>query len=283
MKKIVLLIALIAISVTGKAQVKTPMPSPYASISQIVGLTNVAVEYSRPSAKGRVIFGDLVPFGKVWRTGANENTVITFSEDITIDGKILKQGKYALYTNPKPDSWEIIFYSDATNWGTPKVWDETKVALRSVVKPFMSDKKVETFTISINNLENGAAILELLWEKTVVDMKFEVPTQKATIASIDKVLAGPVSSDFYAAAQYYYQSNLDLPKTLEYVNKAISLAPTTDPTPYWILRLKSLIQAKIGDKKNAIETAKLSLTAATASQNSDYVKMNNDSIKEWSK
>ncbi len=283
MKKIVLLIALIAISVTGKAQVKTPMPSPYASISQIVGLTNVAVEYSRPSAKGRVIFGDLVPFGKVWRTGANENTVITFSEDITIDGKILKQGKYALYTNPKPDSWEIIFYSDATNWGTPKVWDETKVALRSVVKPFMSDKKVETFTISINNLENGAAILELLWEKTVVDMKFEVPTQKATIASIDKVLAGPVSSDFYAAAQYYYQSNLDLPKTLEYVNKAISLAPTTDPTPYWILRLKSLIQAKMGDKKNAIETAKLSLTAATASQNSDYVKMNNDSIKEWSK
>jgi hypothetical protein len=185
-----------------------------------------------------------------------------------------------LYTNPKADSWEIIFYSDATNWGTPKVWDDTKVALKTVVKPFTSDKKVESFTISINNLESGAAILELLWDKTVVDMKFEVPTQKATLASIDKVLAGPTASDYYSAAQYYYQSNLDLPK-----NKGISIfIPSTENlSPFWMLRLKSLVQAKMNDKKGAIETAKLSLAGATAANNADYIKMNNDSMKEWSK
>lgn len=282
MKKIILLV-LLAFSTSNYAQVKTPQPSPKSTFSQIVGLTEVNVEYSRPGAKGRTIFGDLVPFGKIWRTGANENTIISFSEDITIDGKSLKKGKYALFTNPKADSWEIIFYSDYSNWGTPKVWDDTKVALKTLVKPFLSDRKVESFTIVINNLESGAAVLELLWDKTVVDMKFEVPTQKATLASIDKVLAGPVASDYYSAAQYYYQSNLDLPKTLDFVNKAISIYPASEGSPFWMLRLKSLVQAKMNDKKGAIETAKLSLAGATTKENPDYIKMNNDSIKEWTK
>ncbi len=284
MKKI-LIAAFIVCSISNFAQVKTPQPSPKATISQVVGLTEVNVEYSRPGAKGRIIFGDLVPFGKIWRTGANENTTISFSEDITIDGRTLKSGKYALYTNPKADSWEIIFYTDITNWGTPKVWDDAKVALRTVVKPFLSEKKVESFTISLNNLESGAAILELLWDKTVVDMKFEVPTQKATLASIEKVLAGPSASDYFSAAQYYYQSNLDLPKTLEFINKAVSsFVPNTDnPSPFWMLRLKSLVQAKMNDKKGAVETAKLSLAGATAIKNEDYIKMNNDSIREWTK
>ncbi len=282
MKKIILLV-LLAFSTSNYAQVKTPQPSPKSTFSQIVGLTEVNVEYSRPGAKGRTIFGDLVPFGKIWRTGANENKIISFSEDITIDGKSLKKGKYALFTNPKADSWEIIFYSDYSNWGTPKVWDDTKVALKTLVKPFLSDRKVESFTIVINNLESGAAVLELLWDKTVVDMKFEVPTQKATLASIDKVLAGPVASDYYSAAQYYYQSNLDLPKTLDFVNKAISIYPASEGSPFWMLRLKSLVQAKMNDKKGAIETAKLSLAGATTKENPDYIKMNNDSIKEWTK
>src|SRR6478672_8321846 len=123
MKKIIYVLAMMIATYAIEAQVKTPAPSPKAVLSQVVGLTDVTVEYSRPSAKKRIIFGDLVPFGKLWRTGANANTTISFSEDVTIDGKSLKKGKYALYSVPKADNWEVIFYSSITNWGTPETWD----------------------------------------------------------------------------------------------------------------------------------------------------------------
>ncbi len=263
-----------------EAQVKTPQPSPKATVNQVVGLTDVSIDYSRPSMKGRTIFGDLVPFGKLWRTGANSNTTISFSDDVIIDGKTLKKGKYALYTTPKADSWDVIFYSDTDNWGTPEEWDETKVALKTSAKPETLSRTVESFTLAINNLDNNYAHLEISWEKTLVPVKFEVPTQKTAMASIDKALAGPTSGDYFSSAQFFYQSNGDLNKALEYINKAIDL---NKEKPFWYYRQKSLIQAKLGDKKGAIESAKLSLTGATAAKNNDYVKMNNDSIAEWSK
>jgi hypothetical protein len=280
MKKIILAFALMLASHTIEAQVKTPQPSPKSSFSQTVGLTNVAVEYSRPSMKGRTIFGDLVPFGKVWRTGANENTTISFSDDVMIDGQTLKKGKYALYTMPKAENWDVIFYSTTDNWGNPETWDESKVALRTNVKSQPLNRSVESFTISINNLDNNFANLELSWEKTMVAVKFDVPTAKAAMASIDKTLAGPGSGDYFASAQYFYQSNGDMNKALEYINKALEL---NKDKPFWFNRQKSLIQAKLGDKKGAIESAKLSLTAAKEAKNDDYVKMNNESIAEWSK
>ena len=280
MKKIVFAIAIILGSLSSQAQVLTPQPSPKCVLNQIVGLTDVEVDYSRPSAKGRNIFGDLVPFGKVWRTGANSNTIISFSEDVVIDGKTLKKGKYALYTLPRVEKWEIIFYSKTDNWGNPEVWNEADVALRATVTPETLNRNVESFTIDINNLDNNFAHLNLSWEKTLVALKFEVPTQKTALASIDKVLAGPSGSDYFSAAQYYYQSNADLTKALIYVNKALEL---NKENPYWYTKLKSLIQAKLGDKKGAIETAKLSLAAAKLAKNNDYIKMNEDNISEWSK
>lgn len=280
MKKLIYLVVMIIANYAIEAQVKTPAPSPKAKIEQVVGLTNVEVEYSRPSRKGRTIFGDLVPFGKVWRTGANGNTTISFSEDVVIDGKTLKKGKYALFTIPKADNWEIIFYSDTDNWGEPETWDETKVALRANTKPEMLSKNVESFTIGINNLDNNFAHLELSWEKTYVALKFEVPTQKTAIASIEKALAGPSANDYFSSAQFFYQSNGDLIKALEYVNKALEL---NKEKPFWYNRQKSLIQSKLGDKKGAIETAKLSLAAATIAKNNDYIKMNTESIADWSK
>ena len=147
MKKIILLCAVMIASYTIEAQVKTPQPSPKSNLEQTVGLTNVAIEYSRPSMKGRTIFGDLVPFGKIWRTGANENTTISFSDDVVIDGQTLKKGKYALYTMPKAENWDVIFYSTTDNWGNPDTWDETKVALRTNVKSQMLNKAIESFTI----------------------------------------------------------------------------------------------------------------------------------------
>ena len=120
MKKIIFVLATIIANFVINAQVKTPQPSPHSTLTQVVGLTDVTVDYSRPSVKGRTIFGDLVPFGKLWRTGANANTTVTFSDDVVIKGTTLKKGKYALYTTPKADMWEVIFYTDSDNWGTPE-------------------------------------------------------------------------------------------------------------------------------------------------------------------
>jgi tetratricopeptide (TPR) repeat protein len=178
------------------------------------------------------------------------------------------------------ESWEIIFYSKTDNWGNPEAWNEADVALRATVVPEILNRNVESFTIDINNLDNNFATLNLSWEKTLVSLKFEVPTQKMAMASIDKVLAGPSAGDYFSAAQFYFQSNGDLTKALTYVNKALEL---NKENPFWYTKLKSLIQAKLGDKKGAIETARLSLVAAKAAKNNDYVKMNEDNILEWSK
>jgi hypothetical protein len=283
MKKIIFALAILIANFTLEAQVKTPQSSPKATVYQTVGLTEVTLEYSRPSAKGRTVFGDLVPFGKLWRTGANQNSMVTFSEDVVIKGNTLKKGKYAIFTTPKADMWEVIFYTDTENWGTPQNWDANKVALSTMVDPITLGNQVETFTIGVNNLTNDSATLDISWEKTMVSVKFEVPTKKAAMASIEKVLAGPTSNDYFSAAQYFYQSEGDINKALEYVNKSISLVKAGEDVPFWYLRLKSLIQAKTGDKNGAIATAKLSIAGAEKAKNADYVKMNNDSIKEWSK
>lgn len=282
MKKIIIALVVVLASFAAEAQVKTPAPSPKATVNQIVGLTDVEIAYSRPSMKGRTIFGNLVPFGKIWRTGANSNSTVSFSEDVIIGGKTLAKGKYALFTIPKAENWEVIFYSNTENWGTPESFDESKVALRTTAKPEMLNRAVETFTIGINNLDNNFAHLEISWEKTLVAVKFEVPTHKAAMASIETALSGvsATSNDYFSAAQYTYQSNGDLNKALTYVNKAIEL---NKDKPFWMIRQKSLIQAKLGDKKGAIESAKLSMAAAQAAKNADYVKMNQDSIAEWSK
>lgn len=280
MKKILLALAVILSSFGSQAQVLTPQPSPKCTINQMVGLIDVEIEYSRPGTKGRNIFGDLVPFGKVWRTGANSNTTISFSEDVIIDGKTLKKGKYALFTLPKVESWEVIFYSKTDNWGNPEEWNEADVALRASVVPEMLNRNVESLTIDINNLDNNFANLNLSWEKTLVSLKFEVPTQKMAMASIDKVLAGPSAGDYFSTSQFYFQANGDMTKALTYVNKALEI---NKENPFWYTKLKSLIQAKLGDKKGAIETARMSLAAAKVAKNNDYIKMNEDNILEWSK
>ncbi|MGG7036431.1 MAG: DUF2911 domain-containing protein [Flavobacterium sp.] len=283
MNKFILMLASLIAGFIMNAQVKTPQPSPKSSLTQMVGLTEVKVDYSRPSAKGRVIYGNVVPFGKVWRTGANENTMVSFSEDVMVGGTTLKKGKYALFTKPKAEMWEVYFYSDVENWGTPEKWDDAKVAAKANVVPVALTAPVETFTVSVGNVTNDNATLDIVWEKTLVSVKFDVPTQKMAMASIEKTLAGPTAGDYYSSAQYFYQSNGDMNKALEYINKAISMNKSGTDIPFWYTRLKSLIQAKSGDKKGAVETAKLSLAAAEKAKNDEYVKMNNESIKEWSK
>ena len=150
MKKILIAFAIILAPFVAEAQVKTPQASPKAYIKQTVGLTDVEVTYSRPGARGRAVFGNLVPFGKLWRTGANENTIINFGDDVVIDGKTLKKGKYSIYTIPKIESWEVIFYLSTDNWGLPENWNDAYVALRTTVKEDALPTPVESFTIGIN-------------------------------------------------------------------------------------------------------------------------------------
>ncbi len=273
--------SLLFITGISTAQISIPQASPISKVDQTVGLTQITVDYHRPSAKGRAVYGELVPYGKNWRTGANENTTITFSQDVVIEGKPLAKGTYALYSTPKADSWDIIFYKDTSNWGLPEEWSEAKVALKTSAKPESLNRLVETFTISFNNVTTESANLELSWEKTLVSIKIEVPTQKIVLKKIEDTMNGPSANEYYTSSQYYYQSNTDLNKALTWINQGIALSG--EKVPFWYYRLKSLIQYKLGDKKGAIESAKLSLAGATAAKNEDYIKQNNDSIELWSK
>ncbi|RAJ12399.1 DUF2911 domain-containing protein [Arenibacter echinorum] len=278
MKKITLLVFMIAVSFGVQSQISTPAASPASTLIQKVGLTDVTVEYSRPSMRGRTIFGDLVPYDKLWRTGANARTKITFSENVMIGGQELKAGSYAIFTKPGASSWEVFFYSDYNGGGTPSDWDESKVAAKTSAQVQNLPFEVETFTMTIDGLSDNAATLGMFWSNVYVGVKFDVPTDKTVTSSIEKVMKGPDANDYYAAAVYYMNSGKDINKAKEWMDKAMSL--TYEPA-YWQLRQQSLIYAKAGDKKQAIETAKKSLAAAEAAGNADYIKMNKDSLKEW--
>ncbi|OZV69762.1 DUF2911 domain-containing protein [Winogradskyella aurantia] len=278
MKKLILFAFALTLIFSVNAQIETPQPSPFSKVEQKVGLTDVTLEYSRPSMKGRTIFGDLVPYGKLWRLGANKNTMISFSDDVTIDGQTLKAGSYAIFATPNATSWDVVFYSDTNNWGTPAKWDDAKVAAKTTVETAEMPMNVETFTIMFGNLTSNSADLGFIWENTYAAVNLEVPTDDIVSASIEKTMAGPAAADYYNAAVYYSTEGKDLKKAEEWMNKAMSMI---EKPGFWQLRQQSLIYAKMGDKKKAIEIAKQSLEGAKAAGNADYIKMNTESLKEW--
>jgi len=279
MKKLLLLLMTCATVYSVQAQIETPQPSPSAKLEQKVGLTDVTIEYSRPGVKGRKVFGGLVPYGDMWRTGANKNTIVTFSTDATVDGQTLKAGSYAIFTKPSEETWDVYFYSDTENWGVPQKWDESKVAAKTTVESSEIPFNVETFAMDINNITNAGGHLEIIWEKTYVAIPFTVPTDEAVLASINNVMSGPSVNDYYASAVYYLQENKDMKTAMKWIDKAVEM--TKDKPRYWILRQQALIHAKAGDKKGAIAAAKSSLEHAEKAGNKGYVKMNTDSLKEW--
>ncbi|WP_089664500.1 DUF2911 domain-containing protein [Gramella sp. MAR_2010_147] len=278
MKKLLSLAVILCLSFSVNAQIEAPQPSPFGKLEQKVGLTDVTIEYSRPGMRGRTIFGDLVPYGEVWRTGANANTKITFSDDVKINGKELKKGSYAIYTVPSEDSWEVMFYSATDNWGAPQKWDESKVALKATAETMEMPMPMETFTIVVDDLKNDSASLNFIWESTIAMLKMEVPTDTKTMASIEKVMNGPNANDYFAAGTYYHEAGKDLEKAYKWVSKATEMA---GDQAFWMLRRKSLIEAEMGKKQEAIATAKKSMASAEKANNADYVKMNKESIAEW--
>ncbi len=278
MKKIMLLVAIFATSSIGYAQLQTPAPSPYQKVEQTVGLTDVTLEYSRPNMRGRTIFGDLVPYDKLWRTGANARTKITFSNDVIVGGTTLKAGSYAVLTKPGEKYWDVYFYTDADGGGVPEPWDESRVAAKVNAEVYPLPMQIETFTITFDDLTSNSAVLGILWSNVYVGVKIDVPTDKAVSAAIDKMMKGPGAGDYYAAASYYMQEGKDINQAKTWIDKAMSMS---EKPAFWQLRQQSLIYAKAGDKKGAIEIAKKSLAASEAAGNADYVKMNKDSLKEW--
>ncbi|SFR84281.1 DUF2911 domain-containing protein [Maribacter stanieri] len=278
MNKVVLFLLAIVASLTVEAQINTPAPSPSAKLMQTVGLTEVSIDYSRPSMRGRKVFGNLVPFDKLWRTGANGYTLVTFDTDVTIAGKDVKAGTYSIFTKPGASKWEVYIYTDIVGGGTPSNWDDSKVVAQLSATVHNIEMPVETFTITFDDVTGNGANIGIIWENTYVAIPFSVPTDATVMSSIDKVLSGPSAEDYYAAAVYYSSEGKDINKAKEWMGKAMSM---TEKPAFWQLRQQSLILAKAGDKKGAIEAAKKSLAGATAAGNNDYIKMNNDSLKEW--
>ena len=262
------------------AQIQTPQPSPSNTLEQVVGLTEVKIEYSRPTMRGRTIMGDLVPYGSLWRTGANKNTTLSFSDPVMVGGQALASGTYALFTRPGKSLWEVFFYNETENSGLPKQWKpESIVAVIEVPTQSLAEP-VESFTISINEITNTGANIHLSWENTRVTLPLEVPTDEKTMASIKETMKGtPKARDLYQAAVYYRESGRDLQAAKEWIGKAIEM----DPGKYWMFRQQALILADLNEKEAAIKAAQSSLELAEKAGNQDYVRLNTKAIEEWSK
>lgn len=271
------LLALIALPT--HAQIRTPAASPGVEIKQTVGLTEITLNYSRPGMKGRTIFGEkgLVPFGEIWRTGANTATKISFGDDVKVGGQSLKKGDYAILTIPNAQEWTVNFYPyEGTNFG---IYVEKTPAVSVKAKADALPFSVESFTMMIDNVTQNPASLDIYWDKTIVSVPVEVEVDKRVMADIERVLAGPNPNDYYNAASYYHDAGKDLNKALEWIQKATH----TENPMFWQVRREALILADLGKKKEAVEAAKKSMELAEKAGNQDYVRMNKASIEEWSK
>ena len=263
----------------GLAQIQTLQPSPSAKIVQVIGLTNVTIDYSRPAKRDRKIMGELVPMGEIWRAGANENSTLSFSDPVKVGGKNLDAGTYSLFIRPGKSMWEVFFYTETDNWGLPEKWNTESIAVVVETEIIQLKNTIESFTISLDDLYNNGANINIKWENTKVSIPIEVPTHSKMMSSITKTIKkDPKSRDYYNAAIYYRQSNQDLNQAKKWIAKAIEM----DPDKFWMYRQQSLILAQLNEKDIAIAAAKTSLKLAQEAGNMDYVRLNTKSIKEWS-
>ncbi|MEK6782122.1 MAG: DUF2911 domain-containing protein [Bacteroidota bacterium] len=271
-----LTILLSALCFVASAQVQTPAGSPAASVYTVVGLTDVKVDYSRPRVKGRKIFGEgadyLLPYGTIWRTGANSGTKITFGDDVKVEGVAVAKGEYLIFSWPGASEWTVALYKDIKLGGNTDAYDKAQEAANFKVKSEKLTEKVETFTINITDIadDSKSAKVQLAWENTSVKFTIGVDYDAKVMKSIEastKVTPG----SYLNAAVYYLENGKDIKQALEWVNKAAEANPA-----YWVLYQKARIQKAAGDKVGAMATSKASLADATKENNKDYQKMNED-------
>ncbi|TAD92172.1 MAG: DUF2911 domain-containing protein [Bacteroidetes bacterium] len=246
---------------------KTPAPSSTQVLKQDFGLGNIELSYSRPSVKGRKIFGDVVPFGKVWRTGANQATTLTFSDEVSIGGVAIKPGKYGMITIPGATEWTFIITKDL-NVTSPSAYKQENDVVRVKAPSYPMPMNVETFTLSFDDVTNTSISLAMIWEKTYVSFPITTDVDKKVMAQIEQAMKADTRPYFNAAA-YYYDNNKDLAQAKIWVDKAIE----SNPDAYWMTLLKARIHNKMGDKAGAKAMAQKTVELATKGKNDDYIKM----------
>jgi len=271
------LLALLLVGMTAVAQqLQMPQASPSAKISQKVGLTDVIVDYSRPSTKGRKIFGELVPFGQVWRTGANGATVLTFSTEVSIGGTKVPAGSYALYSIPGKTSWTMILSKDTKLWGAIG-YDAKDDLLRFEASPAKTSRMYDSFEISFNKLTDNSADLSIKWEQTRITFSIQTDVDPIVMADIKKQVIDAQSTNpalLYQAANYYFSSNKDGNQAYAWIKQS------TDSDPkYWTLHLRAKIELSLGKKTEALESASKSKNLAIENKNPDYVGLNDRLMK----
>jgi hypothetical protein len=260
-------------------KVDFPAASPTATLKQHVGLTDIEIVYSRPSVKGRVIFGGLVPYNAIWRTGANASTKISFSTPVKLNGNTIPAGKYSLYTIPSEQEWTIIVSKDTA--GNIFNYNATNDLVRFKVTPVQfTDTSIETFVIEFNHIRDESAVINLAWDKTVVPIKLELDVASKVIPQIEAAMASTEKKDagfYYQSAMFYFNHDLDLKKALSWLDTGLTDKPRI---AYELLNLKARILAKQGDKDGAIAAAKESTELALKAEgpSSSFARMNQDLI-----
>lgn len=278
-KKISLSLLALAMAFGTTAQtVKVPAPSPLQTLKQSFALSEITIEYSRPSARGRVVFGDVVPFGKVWRTGANGSTKITFGEDVKVEGKAVKAGTYALYSIPGKDSFTFMLYKDLKLGGDVSNYSAENELIRFAVKSSKVTEKVETFTMNVSDITASSSNIELTWENTRAAFNVTADIDTSIMASIDKAI-NKDNKPYYQAASYYYDNNKDMKLALEWVNKAVE----QNPKAYWVMLLKAKIELKLKDKAAAKASAEKVIEMAKADKDDAYIKNGENLLIEINK
>jgi hypothetical protein len=267
MKNILTICAAFILGAQVTAQsLKVPTKSPASTIKQGFGLSEVTVEYNRPSARGRIIFGDVVPFGTIWRTGANASTKITFGEDVSINGTKVAAGTYAIFSIPTKDSCTVMLNKNLKTWGTDG-YSEADDVVRLAIKSQKITEKVETFTIQFANVKETTMTVEMLWENTKVSFDVAVDVDEKVMKNIESVMAKD-SRPYHQAASYYFDNKKDLNKALEWATKSFEM----NPTAYWTGLLKAKIQLELKDFKGATATAEQVKKLATADNDPAYIK-----------
>lgn len=277
MKKIITIVFVALASFSNAQSLKTPAKSPLSSVKQAVGLADVTVDYSRPSKSGRTVFGDVVPYGEIWRTGANASTKIVFGEDVKVNGQAVKAGTYSLYTIPNKEDWTIIFNKNLSLWGSDG-YTETEDATRILVKSQKLNEVVETFTIQFSNTKTTQITADLMWENTKVSFDITVDIDDKMMKNIESVMMQD-KKPYHQAATYYYDNKKDLNQALQWASKAFEL----NPKAYWSGLLKAKIQFELNDKKGTIATAEIVKKLADEDKDPAYSKQAEELIQKAKK
>jgi tetratricopeptide (TPR) repeat protein len=267
----------VSLSLAAEKEIQFPAPSQHATITQRVGLTDISVDYSRPDKHGRDIFGGLVPYGKVWRTGANQPTKIKFSDAVKIEGKDLPAGEYAFYTMPGENEWTIIFSKNLKLWGAYGYKDDAD-ALRVTVKPSMAPNPVETFTIGFADLKDDSATITLDWDKVHVPVALTTNTVEKVNAQIAEALKNPSALQpafYFQAAGFYYDHDKDLDQAAKWIDQAIE--KQKEPRYFFYYR-KAQIEAKLGHNDQAKAAAEKSIELLKADPSPDETAIRNNQL-----